>query len=124
MIVGIGFDLCSISRIKRALDFPGFVERVFSKEEIKYCESKKLNKYESYASSFAAREAFAKASGINLFKLFGEKFCVKRVDGKPEIIISSEILCEIKIKIKFKKIHVSLTHDGDFTGAFIILEEW
>ena len=121
MIVGIGFDLCSISRIKRALKFPGFIERVFSQEEIKYCESKKLNKYESYAGSFAAREAFVKASGINLFKLFGEKFCVKRVEGKPEIKFSSEILCGMKIK--FKKIHVSLTHDGDFAGAFIILEE-
>ena len=38
-----------------------FLNRVFTKNEIKYCESKGKNKYEHYAARFAVKEAAFKA---------------------------------------------------------------
>jgi holo-[acyl-carrier protein] synthase len=62
-IVGLGVDLCEIGRIERAIArHPRFRERVFTPEEIAYCDSK-ARPAESYAGRFAAREATIKALG-------------------------------------------------------------
>ncbi|MBQ7069196.1 MAG: 4'-phosphopantetheinyl transferase superfamily protein, partial [Synergistaceae bacterium] len=66
MILGIGVDLCSISRIEKAIESEHFVTRIFSPEEIEYSNKKGKRRCESFAASFAAREAFCKASGISL----------------------------------------------------------
>lgn len=62
-IVGLGVDLCEIERIERAIArHPTFRDRVFTPEEIAYCDSKS-RPAESYAGRFAAREATIKALG-------------------------------------------------------------
>src|SRR3974377_2561303 len=64
MIVGTGIDITEVDRIAASLKrFGGrFVERVFTAEEIRDCESK-ANKAERYAARFAAKEAGMKAIG-------------------------------------------------------------
>ena len=64
MIAGIGVDLCRLSRIESAMKSEHFRESVFTLEEIAYCESRGKRKMDSYASCFAAREAFVKASDL------------------------------------------------------------
>ena len=60
-IVGLGVDLCEIGRIERAISrHPMFRDRVYTPEEIAYCDSK-ARPAESYAGRFAAREATIKA---------------------------------------------------------------
>jgi holo-[acyl-carrier protein] synthase len=62
-IVGLGVDLCEIGRMERAIArHPTFRDRVFTPEEIAYCESK-ARPAESFAGRFAAREATIKALG-------------------------------------------------------------
>ena len=62
-IVGLGVDICEIARMERALArHPTMRERVFTPEEIAYCDSK-ARPAESYAGRFAAREATIKALG-------------------------------------------------------------
>src|ERR671911_3032369 len=62
-ILGLGVDLCEIARMERAISrHPTFRERVFTLEEISYCDSK-ARPAESYAGRFAAREATIKALG-------------------------------------------------------------
>jgi holo-[acyl-carrier protein] synthase len=62
-IIGLGVDLCEIERIERAVArHPTFRDRVFTPEEIAYCDSK-ARPAESYAGRFAAREATIKALG-------------------------------------------------------------
>jgi holo-[acyl-carrier protein] synthase len=62
-IVGLGVDICEIPRMERAISrHPTFRDRVFTPEEIAYCESK-ARPAESYAGRFAAREATIKALG-------------------------------------------------------------
>lgn len=62
-IVGLGVDICEIARMERAISrHPTFRDRVFTPEEIAYCDSK-ARPAESYAGRFAAREATIKALG-------------------------------------------------------------
>ena len=63
-IFGIGTDIVNIKRIEKSIRQYGqkFKNRVFSENEIAYCE-KKRNSGSFYAKRFAAKEAFAKAMG-------------------------------------------------------------
>lgn len=64
MILGIGTDLCDIRRIEKTLEKFGdrFIERLFDPYEIKKAK-RRQNPASSFAQSFAAKEACAKALG-------------------------------------------------------------
>lgn len=63
MKINCGTDIIEIERIKDSIENMGerFLERVYTKNEIEYCESKKNQKYQHYAARFAAKEAAFKA---------------------------------------------------------------
>ena len=63
MKVTCGTDIIEIERIKESIENLGakFLERVYTKKEIEYCEEKKSQKYQHYAARFAAKEAAFKA---------------------------------------------------------------
>lgn len=63
MKIKCGSDIIEISRIKQSIDDLGekFLNRVYTEEEIKYCESKGKQKFEHYAARFAVKEAAFKA---------------------------------------------------------------
>ena len=63
MKVSCGIDIIEISRIKESIEKLGdsFLNRIFTENEIRYCESKKNQKYQHYAARFAAKEAAFKA---------------------------------------------------------------
>lgn len=62
MVLGLGIDIIEIARVKKSIENYGdnFLNKVFTTEEIKYCNSK-FNKYQHYAARFAAKEAVYKA---------------------------------------------------------------
>ena len=86
MILGIGTDIINVDRICKSIENEAFVKKVFTLNEIAYCNVK-VNKAESYAARFAAKEAFSKAVGTGFrgeidFKeievilfVFGFHFC-------------------------------------------------
>ncbi len=121
MITGIGVDICEISRIKRALQSEHFRQKIYTPEEIAYCEAKGTKKFESYASGFAAREAFCKASGIPLmFVMDANNFSLIRDNGKPSIKLSGKL--EAFNESLNGKIFVSVSHDGDYVCAMVVIE--
>ena len=63
MKIKCGTDIIEIDRIKSSIENTGegFLNRVYTKNEIQYCESKKTQKYQHYAARFAAKEAVFKA---------------------------------------------------------------
>ena len=121
MIIGIGVDLCRISRIENAMKSEHFRKEIFSPEEISYAESKGKMKFHSYASCYAAREAFVKASGISLAKIAfdGNFSLIRENNGSPKVKLTGE-LAEF---YEGKNIFVSLTHEGEYACAVIIIEE-
>ena len=119
MIRGVGVDLCRISRIERLLQDEHFLKRVFHEEERDYA-MKKANPARHLASSFAAREAFAKAAGLDFFKVVLQGMWLHRTPEGPVPCFSANIeqwMDEQKLKV-----HISLSHDGDYAIAFVIVE--
>ena len=67
MILGIGTDIIEVSRIEKEIskERQGFQKKVFTANEIQYCETKRF-KAQNYAARFAAKEACLKAIGTGL----------------------------------------------------------
>ena len=68
MKINSGVDIIEIDRIKQSIESTDgkFCERVYTENEIKYCESKKSQRYQHYAARFAAKEAIFKAISKNI----------------------------------------------------------
>ncbi|GHS94318.1 hypothetical protein AGMMS50276_06680 [Synergistales bacterium] len=122
MIVGLGVDLCNISRMERAIRSRYFVEHVFRPPEIAYAEGKGKGAASSYAAAYAAREAFAKATGLSFAKIaLSQAFCLKRENGVPRIAVSPEL--DSAFARGEKTAWVSLSHDGDYAVAVVVIEK-
>ena len=104
-IYGLGTDIVDISRIKKLLNKnKKFINRIFSVNEIKYCESRS-NKIASYAKRFAAKEAFTKALGTGVSKgiFFNEISVNNNKDGAPFIELLGKTKLIVLSLIKKKR---------------------
>lgn len=91
-------------------------------EEIEYAHRSRRPAVH-FASAFAAREALAKASDLGLGKMGLHGAWVSRDErGKPHIRLSPTLEEEFAKK-GIHKIWLSISHDGDFAVALVILEE-
>ena len=90
MIVGTGVDIAETLRVEEVLNRHGerFSERLFTPEEIAYCERFK-NKAERYAARFAAKEAAFKALGTGWREgvRWRDVEVTHRPSGKPELVL-------------------------------------
>jgi holo-[acyl-carrier protein] synthase len=122
MIIGLGTDIAEVPRIAKSIGNNSFKERVFSKAEIAYCETK-TNKEESYTARFAAKEAFFKALGTGWRggMSFNEVEVWNDDLGKPTLNILGQT-AEIIKERNIKSIHISLSHIKDVAMATVILE--
>ncbi|GAB6280838.1 MAG: holo-ACP synthase [Thermovirga sp.] len=120
MIKGIGIDICCISRLRKALKNPRFSERVYSSEELQYVLDRGGSP-RHLASSFAAKEAFAKAGGWGIGRVGLRNVWLSRGDRGPTLCFSerARFLAE---SIGAKNAYVSVSHEGDFAIAVVILE--
>jgi len=125
MIVGTGVDIAEVGRIAATIERFGrrFTERVFTPDEIRYCESK-ANKAERYAARFAAKEAGMKAIGTGWrHGVTWQDIEVKRVPGERPTVVFSGKAGEFFAKLGATKAHLSLTHTAEFAMAQVILED-
>ena len=125
-IFGIGTDIINIKRMEKSLKRQGiqFKNKIFSKNEIIYCEKKK-NSGAFYAKRFAAKEALSKALGVGFRKNISFKNIevFNDVYGKPFIRLSGATDNYLKKKIKYKKynIYLSLSDDNPWAQATVII---
>ena len=124
MIYGIGVDVVQVSRIAKVLERWGrrFQEKVFTSYEVEYCLAKR-NPYPSFAARFAAKEAFVKALGIGIRRgVHWRNIEVKRGPlGRPILKING-LAVEMLRREKIEGIFLSLSHDGDYSTATVVLE--
>ena len=124
MIFGVGIDLIEVARIeKQLLENSGLREKIFTKDEIKYCDSKK-KKAEHFAARFAAKEAFLKAIGTGWRNGFSflEIAVLNDEFGKPILEIYGKTKQFIE-ENKIKNMQISLSHLKDLATAIVILEK-
>ena len=125
-IIGNGVDIVENARIENSLKIKGFINRIFTKNEIN--KSKRLkNKTSYYAKRFAAKEAFVKALGIGFRNNinFIDIDVSNNKKGKPYINVSSKINNFIKNKLKLNKykIYLSLSDEKKYSIAFVIINK-
>jgi len=124
MIFGTGIDIVDITRFERFLaeGKDSLFQRVFTPAEIEYCGRKKRSA-QHFATRFAAKEAFFKASGLGLRDGMSWKDVeVVRNDlGKPRLELhgrAAAIFAELGLKMS----HTALSHDGAYAVAMVVLE--
>lgn len=119
MEIKVGTDIIEVERIKESIESLGekFLNRVYTKNEIEYCEKTNSMKFQHYAARFAAKEAVFKA----ISKLLNNKFDISWKDieiindenGRPYV----ELYCIDKQKIA--DIDISLSHIKDYAIAMV-----
>ena len=126
VIIGNGVDIVENKRIKNSLKIKGFINRVFTENEIN--KSKKFNnKINYFAKRFAAKEAFVKALGVGFRNNinFNDIDITNDKKGKPLISISNNIKIYLKKKFKLNKykIFLSLSDEKKHSIAYVIINK-
>ncbi len=129
MIIGIGSDLCSITRIERSLDRFGtrFVNRVFTDAERMRAESRPLTRAGSYAKRFAAKEAFSKAVGTGFRQgvFMRDIGVINLPSGAPTLALSGGAKARLDDLVPqghAARIFLTMTDDHPFAQAFVVIE--
>ena len=124
IIKGLGIDIIEIARIAGELENYGdtFTERIFTREEIDYCE-KKAHRAQHYAVRFAAKEAAFKALGTGWQEGVGWREVAVKNDalGKPALEMTGRA-AELAEKKSVTVMQLSLSHCRDYAAAVVILE--
>jgi holo-[acyl-carrier protein] synthase len=118
-IVGLGVDICEIARMERALErHPTMRDRVFTPEEIAYCEGK-ARPAESYAGRFAAREATIKALGGYRGKRWQDISVSRYPSGAPTIALAGNAKRRAD-QLRITGVLITTTHEKTNAVAFAI----
>ncbi len=124
MIVGLGSDLVRIDRLEKALlrFGDGFARRVFTDGERQLCDARK-NRAACYAKRFAAKEALTKALGTGMRGgIWFQDVEVLNDDlGRPVMTVSGAARERMQ-HLGAETTHVSLSDEGGFALAFVVLE--
>jgi holo-[acyl-carrier protein] synthase len=118
-IVGLGVDICEIARMERALEHhPTLRQRVFTLEEIAYCDAK-ARPAESYAGRFAAREATIKALGGYRGKRWQDISVTRHPSGAPTIALAGNAKRKAD-QLGITGVLITTTHEKTNAVAFAI----
>jgi holo-[acyl-carrier protein] synthase len=124
MIVGMGIDVAEVPRIRAVIEGQGerFLRRVYTTEEVAYCEQFK-NKFERYAGRFAVKEAAMKALGTGWSRgvRWVDVEVVRKRGGRPSLALKGEA-GKIAEAMGVKNIAVSITHTSEQAIAQVIFE--
>ena len=117
MIVKCGIDIIEVERVKECIETLGdnFINKIFTKAEIEYCNSKNNMKYQHFAARFAAKEAIFKAISTILENKYEISWQNAEVlvdkNGKPQVYF---------IDVEFPQIQsidISLSHLKEYAIA-------
>lgn len=129
MSIYCGTDIIEVERIEKAIEEHSneteniFLNKIYTRKEIEYCESRGRVKYQHFAARFAAKEAIFKA----ISSLLKDKYeiswqnaeIINNENGKPEVIFKN-----ISKELEEKIIHIdiSLSHIKEYAMAMVVLE--
>lgn len=121
MIVGLGIDVCSIERMRRAIERHGdrFSQRICTNAEL--ATLSKGDFATALAGRFAVKEAFAKALDGAKGVGWHEVEVRRAPSGRPELHLSGSAAAMAK-DFGADAWHVSITHDAGVAAAVVILE--
>lgn len=121
MIIGLGIDVCSIERMKKALERHGdrFFSRICTEEERSDLMGRDVST--ALAGRFAVKEAFAKALDGARGVGWHEVQVRRAPSGRPVLELSGNAVLAMD-RFGADSWHVSITHDAGVAVAVVILE--
>ena len=122
MVIGTGIDIIEVSRVRKASERAGFLERIFTVAEKQYFERMNFNP-QTIAGMFAAKEAIAKALavGFNGVK-WRDIEILHDENGAPYTMLSCGALDRMN-ELCGKRVLVSISHIKELAVAQAILED-
>ncbi|VVC84207.1 holo-ACP synthase [Sideroxydans sp. CL21] len=124
MIFGIGTDIVTVARIEAASARHGaaFAKRILSVQEFDEYASQ-AHPARFLSKRFAAKEAFAKATGYGLrHPVSLHRMTVSHDElGKPIFLFDAELSAYLQ-RLGIKRHHLSISDERDTAVAFVILE--
>ena len=110
-----GIDIVKIERFDTLKNNSSLMKSIFTENEIKYINSRNNNS-STIAGLYAAKEAFLKAikKGINDYSL--KDIEISHDNNNAPFIILNNLL-----KDKYSNYSVSISHDGEYAIASVIL---
>ena len=108
-MIKTGIDIVEIKRIKNLMKNPKALSKIFNESEIRDNPNK-------LAGKFALKEAFFKATQISV-KKWSEIVVKKHKTGKPYLVFDKNL-----VKFKIKSMDCSISHDGDYAIAIVVIE--
>ena len=127
MILGIGSDITDVRRIAKVIERHGdrFIDRIFTATERAKAE-KRLNRAETYAKRFAAKEACAKALGTGLRAgvWWRDIGVVNLPSGRPTLALTGGAKRRLEAITPAgyeARIDLTITDDGPIAQAIVII---
>ncbi|MBR2786736.1 MAG: holo-ACP synthase [Clostridia bacterium] len=125
MHIKTGIDIVEVNRIRKDIEEFGnkFLNRIFTKEEIEYCEGKKVQKFQSYAGRFAAKEAIFKAISACIHNKYDVEWKDIQItndkNGRPVVKIYGKLKEVLTVNCE---IDVSISHINETAVASAVVE--
>jgi len=119
----VGTDIIEVARIEKLIKEKGdkFLNKIYTQDEIKYCESKGPNKYQHYAGRFAAKEAVFKVLNVKTISecplTFKNIEILNTNDGVPYVNILDDIMIDC---FDMYNVDVSISHIKKYATATAI----
>ncbi len=128
MIIGIGSDIIDIRRIEKTIGRFGdkFINRIYTDIEISKSE-RRMNRIESYAKRYAAKEACSKALGTGFRKgvFWKDMGVINLPSGKPTMDLQGGAMERLKMLTPDGMdivIHLTITDEPPQAQAFVMIE--
>ena len=124
MIVAVGVDAVAIERVRRLLRGNGtrFRQRVFTADEIAYCDGRH-DPAESFAARFAAKEAVMKCLGTGWAQGVGFRDVeVRREPSGAVALLLHGDAATVAAARAVRRWHLSLSHTAHDAIAFVVAE--
>lgn len=125
MRISTGIDIIEVDRVRKNIEKYGekFLNKVYTESEIEYCEGKKIQRYESYAGRFAAKEAVFKAISWMLDGKFDVDWkdieVINDKRGRPLVSVNNN--SKISNLEEIISIDISISHVKNMAVASVVI---
>lgn len=127
-VLGLGSDLCNISRIESSIERFGarFIDRIFTDIEQAKADKRVMTRAATYAKRFAAKEACAKALGTGIRRgvFFKDMGVVNLASGAPTLHLTGGAatrLAQMTPAGHKAAIHLTITDDHPWAQAIVLI---
>ena len=133
MNVTTGIDIIEVGRIKDAIEEmeDKFLNKIYTEQEIEYCNNSKLMKYQHFAARFAVKEAVFKAisdyDNLDKEDLWKSIEVINKESGKPVINVEKlkKKMGKTADNLELKDVEISISHIQEYAvaSAVAVFEE-